>query len=198
MRPRRTEEQRRELLPIVARAFADLGYRRATTLELARRCRVQETILYRLWPDKKAMFIAAIRHVYELAAKVWTREGAREEGGFSSVRALAYEARHLGEFGHYRIIFAGLGETDDAEIRGALAAMYRDFHAFLESRVGTVGPRRGCRHKARRIAPDLAAWALIGLGTVSTIVRELGVLDARGRERLFKEVGALLFGMQRD
>lgn len=36
-RPSRREEQRKELLPILARAFADLGFRRATTAELARR-----------------------------------------------------------------------------------------------------------------------------------------------------------------
>ena len=51
----RLAEKRRELLPIVARAFADLGYRRTTTAALAGSCGVQENILYRLWPDKKAM-----------------------------------------------------------------------------------------------------------------------------------------------
>ena len=73
--PRRnqTNEKRRELLPIVARAFAERGYRRTTTAELAERCGVQENILYRLWPDKKAMFIAAIGYVYDLSVAIWSR-----------------------------------------------------------------------------------------------------------------------------
>ena len=48
-------ERRAEFIPILANAFAELGYRRATTAELARRCDVQENILYRLWPDKRSM-----------------------------------------------------------------------------------------------------------------------------------------------
>ena len=44
-RPNQTLEKRRELLPVIARAFAELGYRRATTAELARRCGVRENIL---------------------------------------------------------------------------------------------------------------------------------------------------------
>ena len=47
-RPSKADERRRELLPLVAEAFSELGYRRATTAELAARCGVQENILYRL------------------------------------------------------------------------------------------------------------------------------------------------------
>ena len=67
----RSQERRETLLPRLARAFAELGYRRTTTAELARRCRTRETTLYRLWPDKKAMFIAAIRYVYDLFESTW-------------------------------------------------------------------------------------------------------------------------------
>ena len=63
-RPNHSAQRRRELTPIVARTFAELGFRRTTTAELARRCGVRENVLYRLWPDKKAMFIAAIEYVY--------------------------------------------------------------------------------------------------------------------------------------
>ena len=41
----RIEQRRRELAPLLARAFAELGYRRATTAELAVRCGVQEKAL---------------------------------------------------------------------------------------------------------------------------------------------------------
>ena len=59
-RPDQSAEKRNELLPIIAETFTRLGFRRTTTAELAKRCKVRENILYRLWPDKKAMFIAAI------------------------------------------------------------------------------------------------------------------------------------------
>jgi AcrR family transcriptional regulator len=189
-RANQTREKRRELIPIVARAFAELGYRRTTTAELARRCGVRENILYRLWPDKKAMFIGAIGYVYESSVAIWARVLAEDDGQQTAAeRLLAYEAEHYGEFGHYRIIFAGLSETDDPEIRAALADMYQRYQRFLREQISA--------HRAQRpdaTPPDLvlAAWAVVGLGTVASIGRELGLLGDRQRRRLIADVGRML------
>lgn len=201
-RPSQAAQKKTELIPIVARAFAELGYRRTTTAELAERCEVQETVLYRLWPDKKAMFIAAIDHVYELSARTWERLLAERKPGSTAERLLAYEAAHLGEFGHARIIFAGLSETDDPDIRRALSGMYARYQAFIVGQVGRhrsgakAGARASARASAKRQAADavLASWAMIGLGTVASIARELDLLDAPGRKRLMIDVGGLLLG----
>ncbi len=135
-RPDQTDEKREKLLPIVARTFAELGYRRATTAELARRCKVRENILYRLWPDKKAMFIAAIDYVYEQAASTWkTLLAETDDPAGAAVRLLTHEAEHYGESGLHRIIFAGLSEIDEPEIREALRKMYRRFHRFIRGQV---------------------------------------------------------------
>jgi AcrR family transcriptional regulator len=182
-RPSRIAEQRKELLPVVTRAFNELGYRGATTAEIARRCGVRENILYRLWEDKKAMFIAAIGHVGDLAVATWGERGDRR-GRFSPLAALAYEAEHLGEFGNYRLIFSGLAESDDEEIRGALAALYRRLHGFIAER---LAPGAGGSPRT-----EWAAWTLIGLGTVSTIARELGLLDSTARSRLLRASGRRL------
>ncbi len=185
-RPSRIEEQRRNLLPVVARAFNDLGYRGATTAEIARRCGVRENILYRLWKDKKAMFIASIDHVYERTVSTWMQLGSRR-GGFSPTAVLEHESEHLGEFGNHRIIFSGLGETDDPDIRAALSRMYRRFQAFIAERMppGARGPRS-------RADADISAWAMIGLGTVFTIGRELGILSPAARKRLLASMGKRL------
>lgn len=193
-RPNQTPEKRRELLPIVARTFAELGYRRTTTAELARRCRVRQNILYRLWPDKKAMFIAAIGYVYDQSVAIWHQLLARRDVKQTPAeRLLAYEATHHGEFGHYRIVFAGLSETDDPDVRAALADMYRRFQHFVEEQIGAH------RHGKRRApGPLLAAWAIVGLGTVANIGRELGLLDDANRARLLAGVGRLLLEGEGD
>jgi AcrR family transcriptional regulator len=191
-RPNQTAEKRAELLPTVARAFAELGYRRTTTAELAERCGVRENVLYRLWPDKKAMFIAAIEYVYELSAQTWQKLLAEGDGERSSAsRLLDYESTHHGEFGLYRIVFAGLSETDDPEIRDALAGMYKRYHRFIQRQIG--------RHRAQTQAAmgddeALVAWAVIGLGTVANIGRELGLLTNRKRRSLFGGIGRTLLG----
>jgi AcrR family transcriptional regulator len=189
-RPSRLREQRQELLPVLAAAFTQLGYRRTTTAALAKLCDVQENILYRLWSDKKAMFLAAIDYVYEFSEQTWLRllEQSRSAGS-SAGRLLEFESQHQGEFGHYRIIFTGLGESDDPDIRDALRRMFTRFHRFLLSqivahRAGEAGPSS--------LPAELAAWAVIGLGTVVNMGRELNMLTASQRERLIRDVGQRL------
>jgi AcrR family transcriptional regulator len=195
-RPSQIRDKRRQLLPIVARTFAEMGYRRATTAELAQRCKVRENILYRVWPDKKSMFIASIDYVYEQAAGTW-REVLSEADDTTdaAVRLLTYEAMHYGESGLHRIIFAGLSEIDEPDINKALRKMYGRFHRFIRSQIATHrdgGSANGF--------PDetTSAWAIVGLGYVANIGRELGLLTNRGRMRVFGDAGSLLLDGQND
>ncbi len=189
-KPDQSDERRGQFLPILARAFAELGYRRATTAELAQRCDVRENVLYRLWPDKKAMFVAAIEHVYQLSAEVWAkllREG--ETTASPAERLLDYESDHLGEFGLYRLVFAGLSEIDDPQIRGALRKMYGRFHKFIRQQIVDY---RGAESGTTEQEAAIAAWAVVGLGTVANISRELGLITAPQRRRLIGDTGRLL------
>ena len=189
-RPNKTAERRKELLPIVAQAFAAYGYRRTTTAELAKRCGVRENVLYRLWADKKSMFVAAIEYVYQQSAEVWAKL-IRDDGTDVSPaeRVLAYEARHYGETGLYRLIYAGLSETDDPDIRTALRHMYSRFHRFVRAQ---VVDHRGGGNASADSQIDLAAWAIVGLGSVVNVGRELGLMGDRRRAKLFMEMGRLL------
>lgn len=191
-RPDRSAERRAELIPEVAATFAEQGYRRATTAELARRCGVQETILYRLWPDKKAMFLDAIEHVFTHSVRSWDALLTGHGGGDAAERLLEHEASHHGEKHLYRIVFAGLSETDDEDVRSALRRMYRGFHRFVRERLAEHAPRRP---GAPSVDPTLVAWAFIGVGTMANVGRELGVLGAPTRKRLFSELGRALLDL---
>ena len=185
-RPNQTDEQRKKLLPIVCRVFSELGYRRTTTAELAQQCGVRENILYRLWPDKKAMFLGAIDHIFQERATMWSQLLADNSDVGSVVdRLVSYEARHQGEFGFYRVVFTALAESDDAEIRSALKGMYRHFQQLVKRYVeeGRNGAKQGFD-----LSAEASAWALIGLATVSNIIRELELLGPRQRERMFAAV----------
>jgi AcrR family transcriptional regulator len=188
-RPSQADDRRKRLLPIVARAFAELGYRRTTTAELARRCQVRENVLYRLWRDKKAMFVASIEFVYALSAETWQGllvEG--DDGKRPAERLLQYESEHHGESGLQRLVFAGLSETNDPAIRQALRTMYRRFHRFIGEQISAF------RDDRRASQPDVAmsAWAVIGLGTLASIVQELDLLKSGERKRFMADVGHLL------
>jgi AcrR family transcriptional regulator len=185
-RPNQTDGQRKKLLPIVCQVFSELGYRRTTTAELADRCGVRENILYRLWPDKKAMFLAAIGHIFQERADMWKQLLADNSGVANVVeRLVGYESRHQGEFGFYRIVFTALAEADDAEIRSTLKDMYRHFQQLVKR---YVDESRGGKKQGFDLPAESSAWALVGLATVSNIIRELDLLGPRQRERMFAAV----------
>lgn len=186
---RSTTERRAEFLPELAAVFAQFGYRRTRTAQLAEACGVQETILYRLWPDKRAMFIAAVEHVFSSSQAVWERMLDRPGRGTVAERLLRYEAEHHGEHRLYRIVFAGLSEADDVEIRAALRRMYGAFARFVAAQVAA---HRGVRPEAAEVRE--VAWALVGLGTVANVTRELELLDDRQRQQLLARIGGQLLG----
>jgi AcrR family transcriptional regulator len=184
-RPSLIEEQRRQLLPVVCQVFSRWGYRRTTTAELAKCCGVRENILYRLWKDKKAMFLAAIDDIFERRAENWAKLLADHSSPEKTIeRLVAYEAKHQGEFGFYRVVFTALSETDDADIHAALTRMYRHFHHLVKRQI--VANRSGKGDTV--LSADDAAWTLIGLATISNIGRELELFGPRRREQMFAAV----------
>lgn len=188
-RPSLIEEKRRDLTPVLAAAFAEVGYRRATTAALAKRCGIAENVLYRIWPDKKAMFLAAIDHVFESTVADWDAV-LQQHPDDPAPYILAHDAKQRGHSQLHRITFAGLSESDDPEVREALGKMYRRFHRFVADRL------REHRTAAGRpdAGPDpaLCAWAIIGLGTLTNISMELGLLGRDRRRALMTHVGSFL------
>ena len=192
-RPNRSHEKRAELMPIVAQAFSELGYRKATTAELAARCGVQENILYRLWSDKKAMFAASIDFLFDSTMHVWQglidQAEKDPDGPTAAQRILAYDSEHRGEKGFYRITFAALSETDDPDVLEALRSMYSRFTVFIEQQ---VSEHRAAHDDTGMPETWAVTWAILGLATAADIGRETGLLDATKRQAMIAEVGRLL------
>lgn len=185
----------KRMLPLVARAFAELGYRRATTATLARRCGVRENVLYRAWPNKKAMFIASIEFVWEYSIAEWQPLLAQSAGdpARATRRILEYEAAHHGELGLHRLVYTGLSEADDPDIAAALRRMYRGFQTFITTQVAQVRKNsRPTKRSQSQPDDDVTAWALVGLATVANIGRELKLITERERSALYTRVGSLL------
>jgi AcrR family transcriptional regulator len=189
-RPSKADERRKELLPLIADAFSVLGYRRATTAELAARCGVQETILYRLWPDKKAMFLAAIDFL------VWRRM-EKWKSALSKVPATESRATHLlkvtgqslGEHGLYKIIFAALTETDDPDIKQSMQRLYRRYH---ESVTQEVSRHREQSSDGELVSDEDTSWGLIALVAFMNIALDLELIGSRKRTQLFTTLAHVL------
>lgn len=191
-RPSRIHEQRRELLPVVADVFAELGYRGTTTRILAKRCGVEQMILYRLWDGKRAMFSAAIDFLFErrMGEVADVLKGRRSGKGVED-RLIDHFAGHMKAGGLYRLVFAALAEADNPGVRAAMERMYRNFQGFVE---GHVRARRG--RKPGRGAPPAqdTAWAIMGLATMLNILTHLNMTTSGERRRVFSRVVRYLLG----
>ena len=67
--------------------------------------------------------------------------------------------------------------------------MYHDFHRFI---IGQVKEHRAHTDAGDHPDAELTAWAVIGLGTMSNIMNELGLMPRLAQGRLFQDVGRLL------
>jgi AcrR family transcriptional regulator len=99
-RQRSTADERREtVLRTAIRAFAARGYYGTTTVEVAKAAGISQGYLYRLFPDKEALFVAVIEHC--------------------SLRLRENIATAM----------ASVGSTDPAQILTELSTSYRDLVA---------------------------------------------------------------------
>jgi hypothetical protein len=132
------------------------------------------------------MFLAALDHLFEKRAASWRRVLRDARSGESPVELLIeHESRNVGRGGLYRIVFAGLHEARDPDVRQALRDLYRRYHRLIadELRKGSGRPEAEA---------DDAAWALIGLVTVLNVQRELDLVPAAVRQRLFRRMAHLV------
>lgn len=187
-RPNTSDTRRDHLLPEVARYFARTGYSRAKTADLASHCGVPENTLFRLWGGKKAMYLAALGYIYERTVAVWQAHLASAGGERTAAELLLeHEGRHYGEHGLYRVIFTGLSEIDDPDIRKALRQMYRRFSVFVQAQIAA--------HRGSDSGADLLAWALMGMATIAGIGRELRLVSPEQQRALFATVGRALLDL---
>ncbi len=175
-------EKRKEMLPLVAKAFACLGYRRATTSAIANECGVKEAILYRLWEDKKAMFVASVKYLTDNILEIWERQISKTLQENKPLEVLFdYESTHFAELGHYMIIFSGLNEVDEPDIKKVLQEMYNRIHRYL---VDMILSYYGNNKQDVTDFAESTAWRLIGIGTMITIGKHLELFGDSMREKM--------------
>lgn len=193
------DQRRADLLPVLARVFADHGYAGTTTAKLAAASDLRENQLYRLWPSKKAMFLAVLADIAEQQTRWWEHHfddpKHRADPAAAARSILDDEGKSRGSTGLHRLIFAGLSEAHDPDIRDALAAMYARLHAYIQR---VVKQQKHNDPNACLASPALCAWSLIALGSFANVARELDLFPVATQRRLFNQLGAALAGLNPD
>ena len=85
------------------------------------------------------------------------------------------------------------------KIRAALRNLYRRFIALLSELLAdhrlTIGTSQGTERTASNdLDVAFSAWAIIGIGTIVDIQRELGLLSKTDRETFMRRAAGLILG----
>ncbi len=156
-------QRREQLLDVAAKLFAERGYARTTTAQLAESAGVTEPIIYRHFKSKRDLFVALIRRAGRETLLTWKRHLRGAGDPAERLRRLLGDNPMVRPEGRdaYRVFLQAITEVDDEKIHEALADHIKMLHAFfVEELIRAQG-----EHKVTSKFPaDLLAWMLIDLG----------------------------------
>lgn len=181
--PRMNEDKRTQFLPVIARYFSMRGYDGATTAGIAEACGVRQNVLYRIWPDKEAMFVAVVRYIQACTIQFW-EDISRQKNETKAEAILRMQSRDHGVMGYYRVVYSGLLQ-ESTSIRRAIREMYHGIHQYIAQVVEAHRLERG--QLDFRFDADVAAWGMMGLGAMVDIQRELQIKSQKSRAAMLRE-----------
>jgi AcrR family transcriptional regulator len=177
------DKRREQLLDCAAGLFAQRGYARATTAELAKAAGVTEPIIYRHFSSKRDLYVALIERTASRTLEHWRERLEGADDPAERLRRLLGENPMVLPEGRepYRVLLQAITEVDDDEVREAAVKHFRNLHAFLAREI--AGAQQG-KKVGSRFSAELIAWTLIYVGLGYGVLSVLGVdhqgEDARG------------------
>lgn len=191
-------ERREQLLDCAADLFAEMGYARATTAELAKAAGVTEPIIYRHFKSKRELFIALIRRTGDQTLERWSHHLEGADDPADRLRRLIGDNPMVAPSGRqgYRVFLQAISEVGhDPDIRSALEDHIRKLHGFLKHELDNA---QANRRVTTRFSADLIAWLLIysGLGYgVSSAMQIAGHgIDANSGTHVQEVIARILIG----
>ncbi len=191
-------QRREQLLDVAADLFAQHGYARATTAELAKAAGVTEPIIYRHFKSKKNLFIALIERTGQRTLEQWEGEIEDAADPAERLRRLIGDNPMVSPKGRqaYRVFLQAITEADDEQIRHALVEHIEQVRAFLQRELARA---QGEHKVTNRFSAEILAKLLVHLGLGYGVESAMGVPahgeDAHGTH-VQQIIGRILVGKQ--
>lgn len=130
------EERRRSVLEVAVVEFAARGFEGTSTEDVARRAGISQPYLFRLFPTKKALFVALVERGFARLAEA-LKAGAGEATGEEALKAMGevYEVL-LHDPTLLLLQLHAYAACSDREIREATRAGFRRVWLLVESITG--------------------------------------------------------------
>lgn len=194
-RPRATRMsallRREQLLDAAVEAFAEHGFRGASTAGIAARLGVSEPTLFRHFPSKRALYLAAIDRSADQMIARWRAIAA---GCATPLEALLevgrwYFAELQRDSRHLVLRFRSYGEATDPAVGERVRARFREVFAFVEELHERA---RGEGYIAADTDIRARTWLFMAIGTLLDSTQILGL---RSDLRLEDMPGLMMLAM---
>src|SRR5512139_3134654 len=128
------DARRQQVLDAAIRAFAERGYAGASTQAIAASIGVGEPTIYRYFPSKRDLFLAAYDRTSAELLERWRALAAESESPLAAIARIGdwYVQQLRARPDDLRLRYRSLGHTDDAEISARVRSNYRETLAFVE------------------------------------------------------------------
>lgn len=134
-----TAERQLQLLEVAVRVFGQHGYVGAGLEEIAREAGISAPAMYRHYPNKKALYLAALAHTGERMFAEWERIMAEAPDALSALARIgtSYQRMMRDEPHLLHMRFRALNATDEPEVLALAIAN----HKRAQKLAGTLASR---------------------------------------------------------
>jgi AcrR family transcriptional regulator len=184
------DARRQQVLDAAIRAFARKGYAGASTQAIAASIGVGEPTLYRYFPSKRALFLAAFERCSTELLERWRALAAESESPLAAIARIGdWDVQQLRARPDDLVLRHRSLHADDAEIAARVRANYRETLAFLEDLYARARARGEIAPTAD---PRAQAWTFVALGAVLDQAQLLDLSDELPAEVLAPLVALVL------
>lgn len=175
--PRLPASARREnILDAAIAVFARVGYREAATAAIAAELGISEPTIFRHFPTKRALYLAAIDRSAEITMGRWQEIAAQSSSALAALLEMGqwYFAELQRDSQHLRLRFRSYSEANDPEVGARVRAHVRAAYDFVSRLYESA-------RAAGEIAPDTDVqahtWLFVAIGALLDVTQILGLRD---------------------
>ncbi len=157
------DARQRQLLDVAIHVFAQAGYAGASTQAIAAAAGLSEPALYRHFPSKRALFLAAFDRASTELLDAWRAIAQESASPLDAIARIGvwYTDRLRARPDDLVLRYRSLGHTDDPELAGRVRANYRATLAFVRGLYEQAHARGLIEPSAD---PRALAWLFLAIG----------------------------------
>src|SRR5581483_11636003 len=166
--------RRASILDAAVAVFAAKGFHAASTAEIAARLRVSEPTIFRHFPTKRALYLAAIDRSAERALERWDAIAAETASPSAALLEMGrwYFAELARDPSELLLRFRSYGEAGDAEIGTRVRLHFRRTRRLVERLLGAA---RDCGEIDASADVRAHAWLFMAVGALLDATELVGL-----------------------